>query len=235
MKFKAIIFDFYGTLVEDFGSASIGELQREFLKALGVPAEPFLKLWRETTEQRIVGAFQTVEASIEHVCDLLGLKLTPQQMTRAMEIRLKIIRQTFKPRADAVSTLTRLKQQGSKTGLLSNCSIEIPILWPETEFAALVDAAIFSSRECLKKPDLRLYRLVCERLHVHPGECLYVADGENYELAAAAQAGLHPVLIRNPLSQKRPDLFREAAEWQGRAVSELSEVLNIVDEQTRRN
>ena len=230
MKFKAVIFDFYGTLVQDFGSASIGELQTEFLKALGVPAEPFLKLWRETTEQRIVGAFQTVEASIEHVCDLLGVKLTSQQMTRAMEIRLKIIRQTFMPRADAVSTLTRLKQESYKIGLLSNCSIEIPILWPETEFAALVDSAIFSSRECLKKPDLRLYRLACERLYVQPGECLYVADGENYELAAATKVGLHPVLIRNPLAQKRPDLFKEAAEWQGCAISELSEVLNLVDD-----
>jgi putative hydrolase of the HAD superfamily len=229
MKFKATIFDFYGTVVEDFGSASVDQLQTEFLKALEVPAEPFMKLWRETTEQRVGGAFQTVEASIEHVCDLLAVKLTPERLKRAMEIRLQIIRQTLKPKADAVKTLSRLKQKGYKIGLLSNCSIEIPILWQETEFAPLVDSAVFSSRECLKKPDLRMYRLACERLHVTPCECLYVADGENYELAAAAQAGLHPILIRNPAAQKRPELFKEATEWQGRAVSELSEVLKIVD------
>ncbi len=227
MKFKAVIFDFYGTLVEDFGSASVDQLQTEFLKALEVPAEPFMKLWRETTEKRVGGAFQTVEASIEHVCDLLAVKLTRERLTRATEIRLQIIRQTLKPKADAVKTLSRLKQEAYKIGLLSNCSIEIAILWQETEFAPLIDSAIFSSRECLKKPDLRMYRLACERLHVTPGECLYVADGENNELAAAAKVGLHPVLIRNPASQKRPDLFREATEWQGRTISELTEVLGI--------
>jgi putative hydrolase of the HAD superfamily len=72
-----------------------------------------------------------------------------------------------------------------------------------------------------------MYRLACERLHVTPGECLYVADGENNELAAAAKVGLHSVLIRNPASQKRPDLFREATEWQGHTISELTEVLGI--------
>ena len=229
MKFKAVIFDFYGTLVEDFGSASVSSLQKEFLKALEVPAEAFMKLWRETTEKRVGGAFQTVEASIEHVCDLLDVKLTPERLTRATEIRLQIVRQTLKPKADAVKTLSTLRQEGYKIGLLSNCSIEIPILWQETEFAPLVDSAIFSSRECLKKPDLHMYRLACERLHVTPGECLYVADGENYELAAAAKVGLRPVLIRNPLSQKRPNLFREATEWQGCAISELSEILSLVD------
>jgi ribosomal protein S18 acetylase RimI-like enzyme len=74
-----------------------------------------------------------------------------------------------------------------------------------------------------------MYQLICKRLGVEPRTCLYVADGENYELAAAAQAGLHPVLIRNPTSRKRPNLFREATEWQGCAIAELSEVLGIVD------
>src|SRR4029434_840287 len=194
MKLKAVIFDLFGTLVDDFGS-SIGSTNTELAIPLEVPSEPFAKIWRQTSEMRTNGTFQTVEAGIEHVCRAIGSPVTAPQMKRAVEMRLQQIERGLKPKPDAITTLSKLKDMGYKIGLLSNCSIEIPILWPETEFAPLVDSAIFSSRECLKKPDLRIYSLACDRLNVSPRDCLYVADGENYELAAAARVGLHPVLI----------------------------------------
>ena len=231
MKFKAVIFDFYGTLVDGF-AASVGQRPREFVEALGISSEAFMKLWRETTEMRITGAFQTVEASIEYVCNLLGAQLSAEQLTRAVKIRLELIRQTLTPRPDAVETLARLKNDGYKLGLLSNCSIEIPILWPETAFAGLFDSAIFSSRERLKKPDLQIYKLACDRLGVPPQSGLYVADGENYELTAAGKAGLHPVLLRNPPQDNQSEVLREAREWQGRAIANVTEVLELVEEGT---
>ena len=227
MKFDAIIFDLFGTLVDDF-ALSIGSTNTDLAIPLGVPSEPFAKLWRQTSEMRTNGTFQTVEAGIEYVCSAIGAQVTAQQMNRAVEIRLQQIRQGLKPKPDAVTTLRRLKDNGYKIGLLSNCSIEIPILWPETEFAPLVDSAIFSSREFLKKPHPGIYTLACERLGVPPEDCLYIADGENYELAAAANLGVHPILIRNSTSQNRPELFKEAREWQGETISALPEVLTFV-------
>jgi putative hydrolase of the HAD superfamily len=127
-----------------------------------------------------------------------------------------------------VETLTELKNEGHKIGLLSNCSIEIPILWPETGLAKLIDVTVFSSRERLKKPDLRIYHLACERLGVAPAACLYVADGENHELAAAAKTGMRCVLVRTSSQKTRGELRQEAREWQGDVVSELPEVLHLV-------
>src|SRR3972149_9953419 len=115
----------------------------------------------------------------------MGVRVGAEQMAKAVEIRLRHIRRAMEPRPDAVATLARLKNQDYKVGLLSNCSIEIPILWPETTFADLVESPIFSSRERLKKPDPRIYHLACERLGVMPEHAVYVADGENHELAAA--------------------------------------------------
>ncbi len=185
MKFEAVIFDLFGTLMDDF-AMSVGQTYTELAEVLEVPYEQFIQLWRETSEIRTAGAFQTVEASIEHVCSIMGVRVRPEQMAKAVEIRLQQTRRALEPRPDAVATLARLKDEGYKLGLLSNCSIEIPILWPQTIFAHLFDSAIFSSRERLKKPDPRIYRLTCERLGVMPEHCLYIADGENHELAAAA-------------------------------------------------
>jgi putative hydrolase of the HAD superfamily len=227
MKFKSVIFDLYGTLVDDFGS-SVGQKHTEFVEALAVPSDAFMKLWRQTTDMRVIGAFQTVEASIEYVCDLLSAPLTAEQLTRAVTIRLEFIKRTLTPRPDALETLAQLKSDGYKIGLLSNCSIDIPILWPETDFAGLTDSAIFSSRERLKKPDPRIYNLACERLGMKPEECLYIADGENHELAAAAKIGIHPLLLRNSSRDNRSELLREAREWQGDVVSNLPEVATLL-------
>ena len=226
MTYRAIIFDLFGTLVNDFMSVT-GQTHEELADILGVPYEPFMKQWREITARRTMGEFQTVEASIDHVCGALGVPVTAKQMAKAVEFRLEYTRRALVPKPDAVATLAQLKQTGFTVGLLSNCSIEIPILWPTTEFADLIESPIFSSRERLKKPDPRIYRIACERLGVAPEDCLYIADGENHELKAAADYGMNPVLIRLDSHEPRGELRQEAREWQGKSILTLSEVLKI--------
>ncbi|MSP37631.1 MAG: HAD family hydrolase [Deltaproteobacteria bacterium] len=232
MTYRAIIFDLFGTLVNDFMSVT-GQTHDELAAILRVPYEPFMKQWREITGRRTMGEFQTVEASIDHVCAALGVMVNADQMVQAVEFRLAYTRRALVPKLDAVSTLTQLKQTGFQVSLLSNCSIEIPILWPETEFADLIESPIFSSRERLKKPDPRIYRIACERLGVAPKDCLYIADGENHELKAAADFGMSPVLIRPTSHEPRGELRQEAREWQGTNISTLSEVLVIVGNERR--
>jgi putative hydrolase of the HAD superfamily len=228
MTIQAVIFDFFGTLVDDF-VASTAQMTPDLATAVNAPHEQFMELWRKTSNLRIDGTFQSIEAAIEYVCTGIGIQPTPEKLTKAVEIRLNQIRQALKPRPDAIATLQKLKHKGYKIGLLSNCSIEIPILWPDSPFAELVDSAVFSSREHLKKPDPRIFQLACERLAETPQQCIYVADGENHELAVAASIGLHPLLIRNPSANLRKELFREAREWHGLAISSLTEVLNLVE------
>jgi len=228
MNYSAVIFDLFGTLVDDFPS-SVGEINKEFALALAVPYEQFIPLWSQTTEMRITGAFDTVEANIKYVCDIMNVHPRAEQITKAVEIRMKYVRQALQPRPAAIDTLTQLKTHTHKTGLLSNCSIEIPILWQETAFANLIDTPTFSCRAHFKKPDPRIYHLACERLGVTPDSCLYIADGEDHELTAAAEVGLHPVLLIRTASQKnRSELYQEAREWQGVTIASLPEVLQLV-------
>jgi putative hydrolase of the HAD superfamily len=227
MKFKAIIFDLFGTLVDDFGS-SVGQMHHEMAAALAVPYEQFMQVWGQTAKMRIIGAFETVEANIKYVCDIIKISPTAEQLEKAVEIRMKYIRQALQPRPDAISTVSELKNKGYRIGLLSNCSIEIPILWQETAFADLFDTTIFSSRERLKKPDARIFNLACDRLGTMPACCLYIADGEDHELKAAASVGLHPVLIRTSLQKNRGELHQEAREWQGPSIDSLKDVLQLV-------
>ena len=226
MKFEAVIFDFFGTLVDDF-SSSAGQMPQEMAAALAVSYEQFTEIWRQTAEMRIIGAFETVEANIKYVCEAMKVEPASEQITKAVGIRMKYMTQMLKPRPDAIETANQLKSQGYKTGLISNCSIEIPILWQETAFAEAIDTPIFSSRERLRKPDVRIYHVACERLDARPEVCLYIADGEDHELAAAAKVGLRPVLLRTSAGNTSRS-HQEARDWQGTTIANLAEVLRLV-------
>jgi putative hydrolase of the HAD superfamily len=227
MNYSAVIFDLFGTLVDDFVS-SVGQMHQEMAATLGVPYEQFIRLWGQTAEMRIIGAFETVEASVKYVCDAMNVHAGAGQIAKAVEIRMKYIRLALQPRPDAIDTLRQLKSCRYKLGLISNCSIEIPILWHETAFADLIDTPIFSCRVHLKKPDERIYHLACERLGVMPESCLYIADGEDHELTAAAKVGLQPVLIRTFTQKTNGGSHQEAREWQGITIAGLAEVLQLV-------
>ena len=229
MKLTTVVFDLFGTLVDDFAAASRGSNHAEFPAALGLAYDPFMQHWRQLTERRSLGEFQTVEASIDHVCNIIGVSVTEEQMTDAVETRLQLTRRALTPLRDTVSTLVQLKRASYKIGLLSNCSIEIPLVWPDVEFANFFLATVFSSRERIKKPDREIFQLICKRLAVEPRECMYVADGEHFELNAAAQLGMTPVLIQRFAELPQGESRQEAREWRGLAISSLSEVLSLID------
>jgi len=228
MTCRAIIFDLFGTIVDGFAAPAAG-YQERFAAALGVPQDFLMQRWRTLSDRRTLGEFQTVEASIEYVCDFIGATVTTEQMMNAVEVRLQLTRDALAPAPDAVFTIARLRSSGYKIGLLSNCSIEVPIVWPETEFAPLFDSTVFSCHERIKKPAAEIYRIACQRLDVAPEACVYVADGENYELSAAAACGLSPILMRpraeGPRSATRP----EASTWRGHAITALTELFELIE------
>ena len=227
MIFHAVIFDLFGTLIGDF-AASARSVVAEMAAALAVPPDQFTSAWSETLEMRIIGTFQTVETNIEYVLNALNEHARVEQIEKAVEIRMTSIRQVLKPKPDAISTLAELKTRGFQLGLISNASIEIPMLWSETAFADLIDEPIFSSRVGMKKPDLRIYQLACERLAVRPETCLYIGDGEDHELSGAAKIGLNAVLIRASTKRCTKSSHKEAQEWQGPTIVSLPEVLQLV-------
>ena len=99
------------------------------------------------------------------------------------------------PREGAVETLEELRARGIKVGLITVCTEDVELLWPESEFAGLFDAEIFSNAIGLSKPDPRIYLACCEQLGVEPHEAVFVGDGANDELEGARRVGLLPILI----------------------------------------
>ncbi len=100
-------------------------------------------------------------------------------MPNALKQQWKCALVVFARVCSPVMTLSRLKSLGMLTALIADCSLKVSMLWSQTPFAPIVDLALFSSREGLRKPDSMLYQRACDRLSVAPAECLYVGDGNS--------------------------------------------------------
>jgi len=231
MKYSAVIFDLFGTLVDDFSFTEYQRMLSEMAVAVSVAREDLERLWVDTFEARTKGRFATIEANIEHICVALGVNANADQVKAAATTRRDFTRRSLAPKPDAVQTLARLKASGYKTGLISDCSPEVPALWLDTPFARLVDVPIFSAAVGIKKPDPRIYDLACERLGVNPQDCLYVGDGSSRELTGASQVGMHAVLISVAYEEvfDSYDAYRrEARDWKGPVISTLNDVLTML-------
>jgi putative hydrolase of the HAD superfamily len=231
MKYGAVIFDLFGTLVDHYGSTQTYPISlKEMAVILSLPPQDFVRLWKETYNQRNTGTFPAIETNLEHICQRLGAKPDPIRIAEAVGIRLDFIREALRPRADAIQTLERLREKNCKIGLISNCSGDVPALWHQTPFAALMDTPVFSATAGLLKPDPQIFRLTCDRLNVSPNECLYVADGEGGELTAAEDVGMDVALIRVPYDGHNDTTRLDPRSWHGTRITSIAEVLQLAQE-----
>jgi putative hydrolase of the HAD superfamily len=230
MKYQAVIFDLFGTLVDIFSVKEYNRVLVEMASHLKAPYNDFHKIWMQTANRRVIGGFCTLEGQLEYICRKLKIKVNASQIQAACRARFDYIARSLKPREYAIEVLSQLKADGYKIGLISNCSTEPPIIWPNTPFAPYFDITIFSSTAGLKKPDRRIFKMAVERLKVRPSKCVYIGDGGDDELKAAADFGMTTILIR-ATHEDGADALRpndNITAFNGRRITSLKEVLNLV-------
>ena len=226
-RYDAVILDLYGTLIDLPGTEGQGSTR--MANILGVEVDRFLEAWGRFRLQRDTGQL-TVEESIVATMDYLGVFVGPDAIRAAKDVRYQSIRAQLAPRPGAINLLKTLKAQDYSLGLLSNCSIEIPELWSETPFDSLSDTCVFSASEGLAKPDDEIFLLALSRLQIGAERCLYIGDGDNAELDAAARVGMTPWLLRLPHEDPRRSTshLEAMAMWRHRTLGSFLEVINVL-------
>ena len=229
MIYRAVIFDLFGTLVDELRYPERQEVKYQRLVSdtvgiLGIPIDGFRRVWSETSRARNIGEIRTTMAALKFVCDELSVEVTANQLERAAAIRSEFMSRSLEPRAGSLDTLRRLHDMSIKVGLVSNTTADVRDLWSQSPFEPLLDSSILSCDVGMKKPESAIYLLACERLGVEPGECLFIGDGGSRELTGAANVGITAVLIRAPDDTESGD--RE--DWQGTKISSIAEVLDLL-------
>lgn len=212
MPVKAVIFDLWETLIDWDPAAA--EVMNARIDALTTPG--FRDRWYAAPNRYV--------APVREV--LAGVGVPPEAMDEVCAARSEFVRHCLVPRGGAVETLRELRRRGYLVGLITVCTEDVELLWPESEFAGLFDAEVFSNAVALSKPDPRIYLHCCELLEVEPHEAVFVGDGANDELAGARRVGMDAVLIHR--SGEDP-LWPEVKEWDGPRVTSIPEVLEVLE------
>jgi putative hydrolase of the HAD superfamily len=226
MKYVAIIFDLFGTLVDSYSVQGYNRLLTDMASALELHYEDFSKPWRDTTYEPGIGIFKTTEESIRYICNIFKVSISDKNIKKCEQIRLENTRKALTPKNGVVDILKSLRVLGYKIGLITNCSAEVPLLWKNTEFFYLFDVTIFSASVGMKKPDAQIYNLACEQLGVEPNECLYIGDGDSNELSGSSQLDMDAVMIRDP---NEIDPYRLVeVDWDGRKIENFTEIMDLI-------
>jgi putative hydrolase of the HAD superfamily len=217
---RGVVFDLWNTLAVWPEQGSV-DLRRRWAESLGIPAERLDEHWYADAvyARRESGP---IREAIEALYVELGVDHDPEDVLAS---RLELTKSALVPVDGAADTLVELRRRGLKTGLISNCTEEVALVWGETPFAVLFDVAVFSATAGCMKPDREIYELALGELGIAAGESLFVGDGANDELRGAGDVGMTPVLVElDGVAAPWPYV----RDWSGLRVTAIAEVLGLL-------
>lgn len=217
---RGVVFDLWNTLAVWPEEGSV-DLRRSWADSIGVPVERLDEHWYADAMwvRRESGP---IRDAIEALYLELGVE---DDLDEVIASRLELTRGALVPVDGAVDTIAELRRRGLRTGLISNCSEEVALVWDTTPFASLFDVAIFSATAGCIKPDREIYELALAELGVVASEALFVGDGANEELRGAGDVGMTPVLVELDVVRAPWPYVRD---WNGLRVTAIAEILDLV-------
>ena len=238
-RIEAVIFDLLYTLVHP--GSHPGEIDRIAWLAgiLGVEASALRERWDAFEPVLEAGRVVRIDAGVgpeivwlESVAADLGARIGADDRA-LIEADWDLTRREalLEPPADALSTLTALRDRNIRLGLLSNTHALELRSWNRSPLSHMFDVTAFSHEIGVCKPDPAAYLHVLDRLGVPAASAAYVGDGGSNELAGAKEVGFGLVV----LAEQAPALLAPATLPQLRAqadavISILSQILDLVDD-----
>ena len=228
MKFKAIIFDLFGTLVDNFSKKKHDKVLALMAETLSAPYKAFRQAYGSFFSDLYIGKFRSMEEIIAVCCAQIGLFPDDCKINTAAQYRYDFTMKILKPKDEVLLTLQKLKDEGYKIGLITNCGPDVPLLWHTSPLSEHIDLPLFSCTEKIQKPAIEIYKRAHEQLGLPSNVCVYVGDGSSREMTGAKAIGFLPVLkgvdLEDVYDDARPDIIG----WQGLSIAEIEELPELL-------
>jgi putative hydrolase of the HAD superfamily len=184
---------------------------------LGVDPGRFGRAFDATAYERFTGAYGDLPNTLRVIAQRVGGSPSDEQVLEATTLRRGLSRRLLNAApATTLSALAAMRAAGWRIGLVSNITAETQLQWADSPLAPHFDATAFSAEVGAAKPEPAIYLAACTALGVSPAECVYIGDGRDNELAAAASLGMH-VIRTTEHSDSDPS-------WTGPTVSSFTEL-----------
>ena len=222
---RAVLFDLFDTLL-CMDTAAYLEGKREEARLLGAPPERFITEWMESSERAQKGELPDFPARVRHVLRACGVDADETAMARVSDLEERMA-SSLSLYPDVLPTLEGLRRhEGLRIGLVSNASSTAALVVDRLGLTPRFDHLTFSFRVGVMKPHPDIYLKACRVLEVRPADCLFVGDGNGYELDGAIALGMEAIRIERPVGES-PFRKGESRTFDA-SVDDLTRVLTLV-------
>jgi putative hydrolase of the HAD superfamily len=230
-KIRAVIFDCYGTLVDiktDEDKDEVFKYVSLYLQYYGgtIDAEK-LKYTYELEKEKLLrdSGERYPEVDLERVFEHILLKeamYCPFLAESCCKLQRLISRDRFQLFPDTLPVLREMRRAGYPMALVSDA--QRVFCWEEGRILGIsqfFEHKIVSTDFGFKKPDLRLFNVVCDLLNVPTAEAVYIGDNYDRDIKGPKDIGMPVILVdRNSRGEHQgiePDAYVkdlwEAWDW----------------------
>lgn len=199
MDIKLIIFDLWQTLAyRDVEYSTTSEMLNQ--TGCKIPKDKFVKIFEESLQTR---KWDSKFEAYKNLCKNMGLETTEENIALLMQIRDKAEEET-KLYFHTLSMLEQLREQGYKTGLISNSSIfAIEQIKKKTQLLDYIDYPLFSFDVEVIKPDLKFFKEMLKIANCKPEETIMIGDKLNDDVLPPNELGMNAILYTDYESLKK--------------------------------
>ncbi|MFO8016780.1 MAG: HAD family hydrolase [Candidatus Woesearchaeota archaeon] len=190
-KTKGIIFDFWGTLVENGVSPSPARKVR-YLLNLQMPFSEFIVPFEETFMKK---EYNDLYEGFTEVCRQFNIEPKQELLDKLVGMWNKN-KMFAKPYRETKSVLEDLRKKGYKLALISNTDcFSLKEVMEKFGLDQYFDAIALSHENGMLKTDAGLFRKTLEDLGLKEDEVIMVGDSMESDILAAESAGIRAVLV----------------------------------------
>jgi putative hydrolase of the HAD superfamily len=191
--FEAVVFDLGGVVYP-----SPLDVFRVYEREHGLPDRFLSEVVLADPEHGAWSRLERGELTFDEFCDAFDAECADHGGTVLARELMAAVGARLEPRPAMVAAIGAIRAHSLKTAALTNN-------WPDAPDAVRergpavewFDVVVESAVEGLRKPDPRIYRLVCERLEVTPTETVFLDDlGAN--LKPARELGMTTIKVADP-------------------------------------
>jgi putative hydrolase of the HAD superfamily len=193
VRFDAVVFDLGGVVY-----ASPLDVFRAYERDHGLPDRFLSEVVLVDPEHGAWSRLERGELTVDEFCDAFDAECAAHGGTVSARDLMAAVGAGIEARPAMVAAIGSIRRHGLKTAALTNN-------WPAdpsdnervSSTTEWFDVVVESAVEGLRKPDPRIYALVCERLDVAPGATVFLDDlGAN--LKPARELGMTTIKVAEP-------------------------------------
>jgi putative hydrolase of the HAD superfamily len=192
VKFEAVVFDLGGVVFP-----SPLDVFRAFERDHGLPDQFLSEVVLADPEHGAWSRLERGELGFDEFCDAFDAECAAHGGTVSARELMVAVGAGLDARPAMVAAIGAIRRHGLRTAALTNNWADDPGRDRDPPISNWFDVVVESAVEGVRKPDPRIYRLVCDRLEVAPANAVFLDDlGAN--LKPARELGMTTIKVGDP-------------------------------------